>query len=92
MVNRHDGTPEINDYTYYVFSEIENRGLQFAIPDKWRPLYRAFLRERKRREKVTGALRGIAQAFATERSNTASYSQDFGNNESETPEENPQAD
>lgn len=49
MKNRHDDTLVISDYTYYVFEEVDKRGLQFAIPKHWRPLYRAFLKERKRR-------------------------------------------
>ncbi len=51
MKNRHDGIPEINDYTYYVFSEIEKRGLQFAIPKLWRPVYREYLKIKKRKKK-----------------------------------------
>lgn len=54
MVNRHDDTPEINDYTYYVFSEIEKRGLQFAIPPNWRPVYREYLKV-KTRKKAEGS-------------------------------------
>ena len=50
MKNRHDGTPVVNDYTYYVFSQIEERGLQFAIPKPWRPLYREYLKIKKRKE------------------------------------------
>lgn len=81
MKNRHDDTPVINDYTYHVFTEIEKRGLQFAIPDQWRPLYRAFLRERKRKLKVVAAFRSLA----------ASYSQDFGDKGTTTTEANSKA-
>lgn len=81
MKNRHDDTLVINDYTYHVFEEIEKRGLQFCIPDQWRPLYRAYLRERKRKLKVVAAFRSLA----------ASYSQDFGNHGTTPTEENPKA-
>jgi len=39
----------INNLTYKIFEEIEKRGLQFAIPEKWKTLYREFRRERIRR-------------------------------------------
>jgi len=51
MENRHDDTPVINDYTYYVFEQIEARGLMFAIPPAWRPLYREYLKIKKRKAK-----------------------------------------
>ncbi len=89
MVNRHDDTPEINDYTYYIFEEIEKRGLQFAIPDRWRPLYRAFLKERKRKREVARAFQGIADAF---RSESTRYSADFGNRGTTSSEEDSKAD
>lgn len=93
MINRHDDTPEINDYTYYVFEEIEKRGLQFAIPPKWRPVYRAFLKERKRKREVATALQGIARAFElSNRSGASSYSQDFGDKNSTPTEEDPKTD
>lgn len=38
----------ISEYTYYLFSEIEKRGLQFALPPAWKPLYIAYLKEKKR--------------------------------------------
>lgn len=90
MKNRHDDTPEINDYTYYIFEEIEKRGLQFAIPDQWRPLYRAFLRERQRKRKVAAAILGIANNAGWSKS--ARYSDDFGNNDSAFTEEDPKTD
>jgi hypothetical protein len=46
-----DDTPVINDYTYYVFEQIEERGLQFAIPEQWRPVYREYLKVKKRKAK-----------------------------------------
>lgn len=98
MENRHDDTPVINDYTYHVFEEIEKRGLQFAIPQNWRPLYRAFLKERKRRREeaahaIAGAFLRIARAFELScGSNTARYSDDFGNKGTKTTEENPKTD
>jgi hypothetical protein len=78
MENRRDDTPVINDYTYYVFEEIEKRGLQFAIPPQWRPVYRAFLKERKRR--LTNPFWGIVGAFREfqDRSESGSYKDDFG--------------
>ncbi len=92
MKNRHDDTPEINDYTYHVFEEIEKRGLQFAIPDAWRPVYRAFLRERKSRREVVRAFQGIARAFELSKgSNPGSYQDDFGDKNSTTREESPEA-
>jgi hypothetical protein len=97
MGNRHDDTPEINDYTYHVFEEIEKRGLQFAIPEQWRPVYRAFLRKRKRRREeaasaIAGALLGIAKAFESAcGSNPSRYSQDFGDKGAATREESPKA-
>jgi hypothetical protein len=51
MKNRHDDTPVISDYTYYVFEGIEQCGLQFAIPNTWRPLYREYLKVKKRKTK-----------------------------------------
>lgn len=98
MKNRHDDTPEINDYTYHVFEEIEKRALQFAIPEQWRPLYRAYLRERRRRREeaasaIAGALLGIAKAFELScGSKPTRYSTDFGSKRTETPEEDPKAD
>ena len=90
MENRHDDTPVINDYTYYVFTEIEKRGLQFAIPPLWRPVYRAFLKERKRR--LTNPFWGIVGAFREyHRSDASHYSQDFGNRGATPTEENPKA-
>ena len=88
MVNRHDDTPEINDYTYYVFEEIEKRGLQFALPPQWRPIYNLFLKERKRKREVAAAFQNIAAAFRTD---SARYSDDFGNKDSASREENPKA-
>lgn len=81
MKNRHDDTPVINDYTYHVFEQIEARGLQFCIPDKWRPLYRAYLRERKRKREVLSAFRSLA----------SSYSRDFGHKDPTLREEDPKA-
>lgn len=81
MENRHDGTPVISDYTYYVFEEIEKRGLQFAIPKEWRPLYRAFLRMRKQ-------LREEAAAYW---SRSGSYTVDFGSAGATSTEEDPKA-
>ena len=89
MENRHDDTPVINDYTYYVFTEIEKRGLQFAIPPLWRPVYRAFLSERKRRREIERAFQGIANAFA--RTYTGSYQDDFGDKGTKAREENSKA-
>lgn len=89
MGNRHDDTPVINDYTYYVFEEIEKRGLQFAIPDQWRPVYRAFLKERKRR--LTNPFWGIVGAFREYGSESPRYSQDFGSHGTTPAEENPTA-
>lgn len=89
MVNRHDDTPEINDYTYYVFEEIEKRGLQFAIPAQWRPVYRAFLQERKRKREVAAAFQNIATAFRTE---STRYSADFGNKGTTSSQEDSETD
>ena len=89
MVNRHDDTPEINDYTYYIFEEIEKRGLQFAIPPQWRPVYRAFLQERKRKREVARAFQNIADAFRAE---STRYSADFGNKGTTSSEEGPKTD
>jgi hypothetical protein len=92
MKNRHDDTPEITDYTYYVFEEIEKRGLQFAIPEQWRPLYRSFLRERVRRKAVIDAFAGISDAFRTSKgTGSTRYSESFGNRGETTPEKDPQA-
>lgn len=98
MENRHDDTPVINDYTYYVFEEIDKRGLQFAIPEQWRPLYRAFLKERKRKRAeaaavIVTAFQRITTAFieATSRSNTGSYQDDFGSKGAAATEENSKA-
>jgi hypothetical protein len=65
-----DDTPviEINDYTYYVFEEIEKRGLQFALPNAWKPIYREFLRMRKQYR------REIREYW----SQSGSYQDDFG--------------
>ena len=92
MENRRDDTPVINDYTYYVFSEIEKRGLQFAIPPVWRPAYRAFLAERKRRR--TNPFWGIVGAFREYKdgSDSARYSDDFGDNGATSSEEDPKTD
>jgi hypothetical protein len=81
MENRHDDTPVINDYTYYVFEEIEKRGLQFAIPDAWRPLYRSFLRKRK-------LLRAEIAAYWSQ---SGSYSDDFGDKGAAAREESSKA-
>ena len=92
MKNRHDDTPEINDYTYYVFERIEERGLQFAIPDQWRPLYRAYLKERKRKREITRAFQGIAKAFELSNgSDRGSYKDDFGDKGAAAREENSKA-
>jgi hypothetical protein len=37
----------LTDELYAIFEGIEERGLQFLIPDEYKPLYRIFLRERK---------------------------------------------
>ena len=37
----------MNDLTYRIFEQIEERGLQFALPEKWKPLYRDYLKEKK---------------------------------------------
>lgn len=37
----------MNDLTYKIFEQIEERGLQFCLPDSWRPLYREYLKEKK---------------------------------------------
>ena len=91
MENRHDDTPVINDYTYYVFTEIEKRGLQFAIPPLWRPVYRAFLKERKRR--LTNPFWGIVGAFREfqDGSESGSYQDDFGDKDPTLREESPKA-
>lgn len=97
MDNRHDDTPVINEYTYYVFEQIEQRGLQFALPAAWRPVYVAFLRDRKRRREeaasaIAGALLGIAKAFETTcGTKSTRYSDSFGIKGTETPQENPEA-
>lgn len=78
MKTGNDDTPVISDYTYYVFEEIEKRGLQFAIPDAWRPLYRSFLRKRK-------FLRAEISAYW---SRSGSYQDDFGNKGAAAREEN----
>jgi hypothetical protein len=93
MENRHDDTPVINDYTYYVFEEIETRGLQFAIPESWRPIYRAFLAERKQRRKIAAAAsNGIAASFKKSKdgSDSTRYQDDFGTPNSTPREENSQ--
>ena len=82
MKNRHGDTPEINNLTYYIFEEIEKRGLQFCIPEQWRPLYRTFLRERNRRFKV-------AKASGSE---STRYSEDFGDKGTASSKENPKTD
>lgn len=81
MKNRHDDTPVINDYTYYVFEQIEERELQFAIPDQWRPLYRAFLQRRKQLRKEVAAYW----------SKSGNYQDDFGNRGAAAKEANSQA-
>lgn len=81
MKNRHDDIPVIDDYTYYVFEQIEVRGLQFSIPDRWRPLYRAFLQRRKQ-------LRKEVAAYWTE---SGSYQDDFGDKGAAIREANSQA-
>jgi hypothetical protein len=92
MENRHGDTPVINDYTYYVFEQIEARGLQFALPEAWRPLYVAFLRDRKRRREeaasaIASALLGIAKAFETTcGTKPTRYSESFGYRGTETPQ------
>jgi hypothetical protein len=94
MENRHDDTPVINDYTYYVFEQIEARGLQFAIPDQWRPLYRAYLKERKRKREVARAFQRIAVAFElslSKRTESTRYSESFGYRRTETSEEDSKA-
>jgi hypothetical protein len=89
MKNRHDDTPEINEYTYHVFERIEERGLQFAIPEQWRPLYRSFLRERKRKREIAAAFQGIARAFElSNRTECGSYQDDFGDKGAAAREEN----
>jgi hypothetical protein len=92
MENRHDDTPVINDYTYYVFTEIEKRGLQFAIPALWRPAYRAFLKERKRR--LTNPFWGIVGAFREfqDGSDSTRYQDDFGDKDPTLREEDPKTD
>ena len=37
----------MNDLTYKIFEQVEERGLQFCIPEKWKPLYREYLKEKK---------------------------------------------
>lgn len=37
----------MNDLTYKIFEQIEERGLQFCLPDSWRPLYREYLKQKK---------------------------------------------
>jgi hypothetical protein len=92
MENRHDDTPVINDYTYYVFEQIEARGLQFAIPEAWRPIYRAYLKERKRKREVVRAFQGIAVAFElSKRTESTRYSESFGYRRTETSEEDSKA-
>ena len=96
MENRHDDTPVINDYTYYVFTEIEKRGLQFAIPALWRPAYRAFLKERKRRLTnpfwgIVGAFREFGEKTHSEWSDSARYQDDFGDKDPTLREESPKA-
>lgn len=94
MKNRRDDTPEINDYTYHVFEEIEKRALQFYIPEQWRPLYRAFLKERRRRREIAAAFQGLAKAFElfkVDRTDTTRYSDDFGDKNTTSRKEDPQA-
>lgn len=93
MENRHDdNTPVINDYTYYIFEEIEKRGLQFCIPERWKPVYRAFLKERKRKREITTALQGIVRAFELSYgSESTRYSDDFGSKGAAATEENSKA-
>ena len=37
----------MNDLTYRIFEQIEERGLQFALPEKWKPVYLDYLKEKK---------------------------------------------
>jgi hypothetical protein len=37
----------LSDYTYKVFEMIEARGLQFALPPEWKPVYRDYLKQKK---------------------------------------------
>lgn len=37
----------MDDYTYRIFEMIEERGLQFALPEKWKPLYKEYLHQKK---------------------------------------------
>jgi hypothetical protein len=52
MKNRVDDTPVISDYAYFIFEEIEKRGLQFYLSPEWRLVYHEFLKERKRRRQL----------------------------------------
>jgi hypothetical protein len=92
MKNRHDDIPVINDYTYNIFEQIEERGLQFSIPEAWRPLYRAYLKERKRKREITRAFQGIARAFELSKgTESGSYQDDFGDKGAAAREENSKA-
>jgi hypothetical protein len=37
----------MNDLTYRIFEQIEERGLQFVLPEKWKPVYMEYLKEKK---------------------------------------------
>jgi len=49
-MSRNESLPVISEYHYYVFEQIESRGLQFLIPKEWRPMYRDYLQEKKVRK------------------------------------------
>lgn len=37
----------MDDYTYKIFEMIEEKGLQFVLPEHWKPLYMEYLKQKK---------------------------------------------
>jgi len=42
----------LNDYLYEILEGIEERGMQFCIPDEFRYLYKEYLKEKKIRKLI----------------------------------------
>lgn len=37
----------LNDRTFRIFEMIEERGLQFVLPERWKPIYKEYLKQKK---------------------------------------------